>query len=91
LYYPGNTFIDASNTWQVFEARIRRSAVAAVEWSVNDVVQVQQPSDPAHFFLYKLAGSGGDGEKDIVRARLPAHPGVVSEALVVKLNYTWPS
>lgn len=90
LYYPqghDNSYIDASNTMQMFRAFIRDSSSQTVEWLVDHAVQPGAGPDP--WFLYQVTGSGSLTIRTVT-VRLQSHPTVQDEAKVIQMNYDWP-
>ena len=88
LYFhqgSNNNYIDSSNKMRQFEATVRDSAAAAIQWAVDGVVQ----PGTAPTFLY-VAPLAGVQHTVTVRASLQAHPAVFDEAKVLLLNYGWP-
>lgn len=88
LYYPQghhNAYMDATNTRQLFEARIWASAATSLEWRVDGVLQ---PTG-ASWFNYQAAGSGVP-RTVVVEARLAGAPAVRDEARISLSNYLWP-
>ena len=89
LFYPQghhNAHIDESNTRQVFQAVLRRTAETQVEWFVDNMLQ---GSSSDEWFVYQLTGSGSS-KIVTVKARLKNSPGVGDVAKVSVQNYQWP-
>lgn len=87
LYYPSghdNEYIDPSNTWQLFRARIRDSDETQVDWRVDGVLQ----SGHADTFLYRVTGSGGT-KAVTIEARIHGET-AADTARVRQINYDWP-
>ena len=87
LYYPSghdNAYIDPSNTWQLFRARIRDSDETQVDWRVDGALQ----SGHADTFLYRVTGSGGT-KAVTIEARIHGET-AADTARVRQINYDWP-
>jgi hypothetical protein len=88
LYHPQgarNSFIDTSNTMQLFRALVRDADAAQVQWTVDGGAVIATGPE----FLYKLSGSG-PVQTVKVSARIPGSPLVAASASVSVLNYDWP-
>jgi hypothetical protein len=88
LYHPQgarNSYIDASNTMQLFRVLIRNADPAQVQWNVDAGPTTATGPE----FLYKLSGSG-PLQTVKVNARIPGSPPVADWATVTLLNYDWP-
>lgn len=82
LYYPSgadNSYIDASNTMQLFRALVHHADPATLNWAPGGTVGPE--------FLYQVTGSGAQ-QTIRVTATLPG--GVSDFATVTVLNYNWP-
>ena len=88
VYHPQgahNSFIDTSNTMQLFRVVARHADPALVQWSVDaGPVQANGPE-----FLWHAPNSGGV-QTVTVNARIPGSPAVIDWASVTILNYDWP-
>jgi len=88
LYHPQgarNSYIDTSNTMQLFRVLTRNADAAQVQWNVDaGPITATGPE-----FLYQLTGSGGV-QTVRVNARIPGSPSAADWATVTLLNYVWP-
>ena len=90
LYYPGgahNSYIDTSNTMQLFRALVRHGNPALVQWSVSPPPPPTIPAGPE--FLYQVQGSGTP-QTVTIDAWIPGSPTATGRATVSLLNYDWP-
>jgi len=93
LYYPSgyhNSYIDSSNTMQMFQTIIRNSPSTEVEWYRDTGSGYSLAGGPDPWYLYKVGGSGTNGTVVKIKAELKNSPGVKDEARVIQINYSWP-
>jgi len=93
LYYPSgyhNSYIDASNTMQMFRTIIHKSTSTEVEWFRDTGSGYGLVGGPEPWYLYRVFGSGTTGTVVKIKARLKNNPGVEDEARVIQINYWWP-
>lgn len=93
LYYPEdannshNSYIDTSNTMQLFRALVRHADPALVQWSVNAGPTAAIGPE----FLYQLSGANAAAPLTVkINALIPGSPVVADWATVSQLNYDWP-
>lgn len=85
LYHPAgadNSFIDASNTMQIFRASVHDAPAGPIAWRVDGALRPETGDQ----LLFRLTGSGGVGGHE-VRAEVP---GASDTARVTTINYDWP-
>lgn len=96
LYYSGNLdstdhneYIDASNTMQLFRARLFHADPASLEWllDLNTNPEPQGPEFPD--FLYRPAAFGNPTTVRVT-VRLSTDHTILDWATVSLLNYEWP-
>jgi hypothetical protein len=94
LYYPEgmhNSYIDPSNTMQVFRAMIHNSGAEELEWFVDEGGGYGSPvGDLNPWYAYQVSGSGNNKKKVKIKARLKDDLNVMDEAIVYLINYFWP-
>jgi hypothetical protein len=97
LYYPEdsnnshNSYIDTSNTMQLFRALVRHADPALVQWSVNPPPPPPPTMPTGSEFLYKVTGANPSAERTVkINAWIPGSPAAADWATVSLLNYYWP-
>jgi hypothetical protein len=88
LYHPQgahNSFIDTSNTMQLFRVLARHADPALVRWNLNGGATTGTGPE----FLLQLSGAGGV-QNLRVNANIPGSPTASDWATVTVLNYDWP-
>jgi hypothetical protein len=88
LYRPQgarNSYIDLSNTMQLFRVLARHSDPTQVQWNVDGGATVATGTE----FLFQLSGTGGV-QQIRINAVIPGIPLVADWARVTVLNYDWP-
>jgi hypothetical protein len=88
LYYPtgyDNSYIDASNTMQLFRAMVHHADPALVEWKVPTL-----PVSTGPEYLYTAPTLGGQQTLRIDASIPGTTPLAADWAMVTLLDYSWP-
>ena len=83
--YHDNTYMDLSNTMQLFRSRLFNADASQIEWLVNGA----WAADGAEF-MYKPAADSGSPATVNVTVRLKTDHSIMDWATVSLLNYDWP-